>query len=735
MRIISDQTQTAWRAAWKGGDDRPMVRATISRLSVASYAYNLAENVYGLEGQGVFTSALFGQQDQPVELPNIKSVKWDRSSRQDAASCTIELWNTDTLPLGGVPEGEDQGDFDRPGYFTFNRGESTLSQSLWNQATNGWQGLLMPDRVIKTYEGYGFDIAATPETDVHLYPSGVWLIDSVDYTAAGTITVTCRDIGRLLLDQLVFPPVVPFNQYPLTFQVHHNVANPKVPVATSGWSRPLYETDSNIPYIGKGFTDGGRPYVSSNGAVLGHLGAHAVDSQPTTTYWLSVGNYPNWSSAYEYVQTRFSSRTLQAVKIRTFGGPYTYYISVYSGGKWQGLHTIPYAPRAVDTNADIRFVKSGRIGKDKELTINLPKAYTGATKMRVTFSDLYDTGIGQFRWRAGIRDIQISSTVQSLASDGTHVEGNYSDYTDIVKLLCAWGGFFWPEPIFITSPHPDHTDNYQILEDGTRVTYPYPSGSTAKDDSLPRGRVWGEFEQTGTQGKVDLGVELFDKKPLMDGINYIREIIAFLFFVNEVGQVVWRSPNIWEIGNLVVSNDGLGATYRTTDMYEIDERETLLGLTAKLSSANVRTKIFVANVNGKYGAMAGGYDPADSKIRRVAGWTDQNFNSEEECQIMADLISIREMFTYRTNQIEIPANPAIQVDDQIRILERTTAETYVHYVDSLSSDFDMLTGRWTYSITTHWLGPDADGKWVFDPADLSPETQAYLKLIGKLPAV
>jgi hypothetical protein len=140
----------------------------------------------------------------------------------------------------------------------------------------------------------------------------------------------------------------------------------------------------------------------------------------------------------------------------------------------------------------------------------------------------------------------------------------------------------------------------------------------------------------------------------------------------------------------------------------------------------------VANVVGNYGAMAQGYNPQPSGIRRVSGWTDQNFQSEAECRIMADLIAIRSMFTYRKNSIQVPGNPAIQVDDQVRLYESTTAESYVHYVDSIKSDFNMQTREWTYTIDTHWLGEEAFDKWAFDPRQLSLETQQYLQTLGKL---
>ena len=724
MRTITSQTQNAWLSSWKGGEDRPMVRATIQMMKVRQHTYNLADiNKYNnsssvLKGTGVFTSAVLGQTHQPIELPNIKSISWNRSTSQDIATCTITLFNTETLPMGSSPDDDGAG-FERPGYFTFNRGVSTESQSRWNQQTNGWKNMLLPDRIIRTYEGYGYSPEITPELDPHMYPSGVWLIDDVAYDAQGLITLTCRDIGRILIDQIMFPPVVPHAQYPATWQTYHRVKNPDVPKTSSKWFRPAYATDSNIPYIGKGFSDGDDRYVQSNGAVRGHHGTHAFDSQPQKTYWLSVGNYPRWSSAYEYIQGRFSSRKVRAVKFRAWGGPYTYFISVYANGKWQGRSTIPYRSQAVDTNANIRFVKKGRVGKDAEIVVDIPD-YGNATAVRITFTDLYDSGIGRYRWRAGVRDFQVNSSVTTYVSGGYRTEGNYGDYTDIIKYLCSWGGFFWPSK---------SGGNTVKLENGTTVAYVPPG---ARDPALPTGYVWGFLEKVGTAGKVDLGVEIWDKKPLMDGISYIRDITNYLFFIDELGRVVWRSPNIWSVGNYRYGPT-MSNPVRTSDMVTIDEDQTLMGLTATVSARNVREKIFVANVNGKFGAMAEGYNPAPSGIRRVAGWTDQNFQTEKECQIMADLIAIRSMFTYRKNQLEIPGNPAIQCDDQIKILERTTGETYIHYVDGISSEFDMTTGRWTYSVETHWLGEEPFAKWAFNPYKLSQETQEYLRTIGKLP--
>lgn len=94
---------------------------------------------------------------------------------------------------------------------------------------------------------------------------------------------------------------------------------------------------------------------------------------------------------------------------------------------------------------------------------------------------------------------------------------------------------------------------------------------------------------------------------------------------------------------------------------------------------------------------------------------------------MAEMITLRQLFTYRTDSLQIPANPQIQIDDQIQILERVTSEGYIHYVKGISSNNDMANGEWTYDLTTHWLGERPFEKWLFDEKQLSRETRIYLK--------
>lgn len=698
MRTTSSATQTAWLSGDYSGSQRPMVRATIQRLSVLLKSY--AEQQY--------SSVCFGQANVPLELPNIKDVKWQRSIDNGVATMTMTLYNTRPLPLGSSVL---NGDLDQPGYYSPLRGANSAS-SRWPHTTNGWQDWLVPDRIIRTYEGYGFNPAVAPEVDTHLYQSGTWRIDDVEFKTDQTIEITCRDVGSVLIDQIAFPPIVPFAYYPLYFEHFHQVDNPDIVTTSGGIFTPAFSRSSDYYYVG-------------NASVAGHAQADAFDSS-NSTYWLSIGNdKPRSPYSFEWIEGKFTSRTVTGVEFTPWSGPYKCYISVYAGGKWQGDQTVPYDPNnpvSAPNHSDIRFVKALTVSKNTLTKVKLPKAYSGATKIRVTFTDLVNSGIGQFPYRAGMRTLRVSTLVSTTHDGGTHTEPKttppgIADYTDIVKLFLAWAGFYWPK-------------------ESTAGVFTYSNGSTVAnaaptDDSvLGHGRVWGDMEQTGTYPVAALGVEVWDKKPVMDCINYVRDIVGFISFVDEGGGFVFRSPNIWSVGNWI---GGAGPNAgRTSTIVTIDETQTLMNLSAKLSSRSIRERIFVANISGKIAAISAGHNPYPSGLRRVGGWTDQHFLTTAECQIMADLVALRQLFTYRTDRIQIPGNPAIQIDDQVRVYERVSEEGYLHYVTGISMNWSLETGKYTYDLDTHWLGDATFTNWTFNPTDLSAEAQKYLKSIGKI---
>ena len=456
--------------------------------------------------QQVFSSLPFRQvKVHGRELPNVKSINWERSVDGDIATCTLELWNTRPLPPGTGP---DKGDsFDLLGYYTYNRGRTSYSQTSWGHAPNEWRNTLVPDSMIITYQGYGdADWTLIPEDDPSVVQTGVWLVDEVTYTADGLITMVCRDSARLLADQMSFPPVVPLPLYPQRYETHHN--NPLPPVTSAvatGFVRPRYDTSSNFVYVG-------------NSPVAGHHGVDGFDSS-NSTYWLSTGNArPNQGYSFEYLTGKMKTpMTLKAARCKVWGGPYEVWLSVYANGAWQGPSLIPYDPNnpaSGPNGSDIPYVQHSTVDRDGTITFTLPKGIANATKVRFTFTDLYNSGIGPFRYRAGVRDMQVSGAVPTTVPGGVELRGNYGDYSDIIKLLLAWGGFYWPQhgKMYLTKTN---TDVYSFA---------------THDPVLQTGRIWGDIEKTGTAGLKDndLGIEIWDKKPLLECISYIKDIVGFI---------------------------------------------------------------------------------------------------------------------------------------------------------------------------------------------------------------
>lgn len=699
MRAVSSATTATWQAGIFVGSTKPMVRATIQRLHVQLNA----------AGNQVYSSIPFGQASIPVEIPNLRSLKWNRTVDGGVATMTMTLFNCELLPLGASPT---RVELDQPGFFTPTRGKTTYS-SRWAHASNPWQDWLVPDRLIRTYEGYGFNPAVIPESDANLYQSGIWMIDDVTFDDTGVITIEARDIGRALIDQILLPPIVPTASYPLWFQKPVAVANPPITTTTgSGWVRPTYDTSSNVPWVGQS-------------AIFGHVAGDAFDSN-ASSYWLSVGNgAPEDQYSFEWVQGKFSSQTLSAVRVTTWAGPYQVYVSVYAAGKWQGNKTVPYNPHnpvAYPNGADIRFSWSFNAVREGSTTFNFPTPIPGATKVRVTFTKLSRSAIGPYYYRAGLRTLEVSSSVTTTVDGGSHLEPDttppgVNDYTDIVKILLAYAGWHWA---------PDAARAFLTESDGSRVTLT-PSSS---DAVLKLGRVWGDFEESGTMSVTALGVDYFDKKPVLDVITAIRDVLGFIFYIDETGGAVFRSQNIWSVGNYV--GDTAATAGRTTDVVTIDESQTLMSASVKLSSRSIRERIFVGNLAGQIGAMTPGQNPYPSGLRRVAAWIDQHFTTAAECQIMSDLIGLRQLFTFRSDTVKIPGYPGIQVDDQVRIYERVTEEGYLHYVTDISMTWDIETGRYEYDLGTHWLGDVAFSNWTFNPDTLAAETQAYLHALGKI---
>lgn len=778
-RNVPSAMTAAWKSQAKIGDQKPTVRATIQRHHLQSFEYDTAWAQGGTfdhdrHRRGHFRSMIFGDDTPYREIPNIKSNEWERSIGQDAATCTLTLMNAEALGMGKDPDNID--DWEQPGYYTYNRGTSIEAQVRWSYEENGWVGVFMPDMIVKTYEGYGLNPLVSPPNDQHLIQTGVWMVDKVTYGTDGQLVLEMRDLARLLLDQVVFPPAVPIAEYPLSWTKNHTASVPGRDCKGGHWKDKLrqigFATSSNELYVGKGLTNLPYPvYVKNSGADEGgHHASHVIGTHDRdtpearahddATFWRSTGQDSQNDFVFWQFETDAGTGTVPvgALRLRMNGGPVRCYISIHNGTKWLGAKEIQYpgpngipgSPGNVDIGADIPFVKSVIADRYWTFDVTLPRAYN-AKKIRLTFTRLNkDAEEAQHPWRCGLREVQIYTAAQKSdlhfeKGEVLKVVGNYGDYTHIVKWVCAWAGWYWP-------PHETGRDFIRVQsgDDSSSapgwVTYSHP------DPIMPKnGRVWGDFMKTGTAGVVlpgaenipDLSVDMFDKKPMMDVINYVRDLIGFNFYIDEEGGAVWRMPNLWSLGNYISPDYELvgdqrvpgkrGRIGRTSEIVTLDENETLLSYQTVLDSRNIRERIFVANSVGGVGVVAKGFNPNPIGLKRVAGWTDQNFRSKRETRVMADMISARAMFTWHTSSATIPGYPKIQIDDQVRVFERVTSDTFYHYVMGIKSSLDMETGEYTYDLSLHWLGEDPSDAWAVDIETLNGATRQYLAAVGYTP--
>lgn len=744
-----------WKSGKYVGKNRPVVRVTVQRPQMQLHTYNMRStfrrvspsatgevpsfNPYpsGIDPNkgepitNVYANYIFHPPRKPVEVFNVASVSWVRTTEADVAEATLEFWNV------APPTIDDDG----RGVYSWGRGTNQSPQftQRWNHKSSELSQLLVPDNIIRTYEGYGSDLlhnesltpqTCPPERDTRLVLTGVWMIDSVVMNSAGNLTVKARDLGRLLMDQQAFPPVVPEDFYPPSFENWEGSVN------VTG--KKKYDTRRDK----RGFLDvslaGSSADYWPGSNYHGHRLSHAMDGRPET-YWLSTGNPQPWyRSAYEYVDIKVKKQTATEVILTTKKTGYMAYVSVKVDGRWVDGKTMPYHRDGRGRYEEgVPYVMSKKLGNKQgphRLPLNKGEGYEKVTLIRVWLGNLpnfgYDTvapyraGISELKvkgeWVVGKKGVKVVTKAKALKPGPAGSNpGRVEDLTDIVKLLCGWAGFFWPK------------NGYQLHSDGYRKKLAPVTSDSEVLGSKANGRIWGDFQATGTSPLTPLETSQFDKKSLMDGVAVIREMTGFLFMIDESGAVQWRMPNIWDRGNWIT---GLSSNPRRVKTVPVlDERQIMTDLSVEIQSRSVREGIYVANPIGQFGAMVGGYNPNPTGLRRVGGWTDQNFASLEESEVMADLIAVRQLFRYRTDSINIAANPALQIDDQVQIMEGVTNEGFIHYIKGITSSLNVATGEWTYALETHWLGDDPNGEWAIGLSSLAASTISYIEALGDGP--
>lgn len=735
MNPIPEWMWDVWESGQFVGDNRPVCRAIISRHVLKSMTLR-------------FRSLLFHQTPDYVEIPNIASITIDRRLNTDAASMTMRLRNAapvsaydnldETHSGDPGPTRRQLGDLGKPGYYTFRRGVAVDADGInpWAHDQSEWVDLLIPNRVIFTFQGYGSDLSPVPSQDTRLASTGVWLIDKVEYRSDGDIIIQGRDLAKLLIEQRLYPPIIPVEDYPLEFCADGEIMKelPAPPVTGTPLNSGL---KSSTQFV-----------VGDGEPVRGHYYEDAFDGD-LSTYWLSEG-YEALTGDHIFPWIQFRAAPLTGTlegkpikKVRFYQkltsiewGGYVVYVSVYGrayeegndseqGMSWMGTEIIPYVSGSgFDIHADIPYlVKLNTPYSEGWVTVELPERVQART-VRITFGKVVRTSYTPYEYKAALAEIQ---TIDVFPQPVT-VYGNITDYTEIVKVLCAAAGF-WYDP-----------------EDGNQdpALINWTGG-------MEGGRVWGDWFYSGAYPVDPYCIEpsFWDNKSVMDGVNQIREILGFIFMVDSHGGIQWRPPNIWRTGNFVRGTGYVGESSVRT----VSENNVLMDFGVTIDDAALRSDIIVVSSDDPslHAAYQPGYATGESepgtalsdlsllsgqqRVMLVSnypfGYADDP-DARTQIDKFAYLISLWIHWTYRKSRFRIPGTPGFEVDDQIRIYERTTSEVYVHYIQGYSSTMDLEQGTWTMDIETHWLGNGPDREWMVKASDIHPALVAYLKAIGYL---
>lgn len=822
------------------GDYRPVARMTVGKNTIQSHR--------GVPNIGMVRDALFAQPTRATErefLGIVKSIEIRRSIDDDAAQCTIQLYNEGSN-LNSEPLGHDT--LGRPGYWGPNRRERNLapepsvyqhivhmvahapgdleydtpeeilerisdmrrnrslapddeqdliwqqqildeettlahvrteldaqaaellgydrwlvdwdytSPEAYNNPSNSETGdptayptaylneLLIPNRILRTYQGYGSqnvdelgeqlmpadDGYVLPWEDEYLFQTGVWLIDRVTINTDGFIQVECSDLAKLLVKQFIWPPMIPTNRFPLTYC-------PVVPASGSrgGVGKNVaggYHSSSNDPWYGRG------------ASVYGHRPAHAFDGNPNS-YWLSVGNVgPTRDFSFEWIQTPCGGNEVNEIVLNTRGS-YTVYVSVMENGTWQGSNTVPYnrnAAAAFPNGADIKYVLRTTIGSSGERVIKLPRTYK-AQYVRVCFANLWNSGLGVYPYRAALREFRCRwNRPDTYKPSNKGKPGVITSWTDAVKELLAWSGFTW------------HVDSNTYPE-----APPDPLLGRDRSTNAPL-RVWGDFEETPGPKECS-APDQFLNKSFMEAVNTIAEWLGCVFFVDESGGAIFRLPNIYAGGNFLhdpsateerfyldrewpveFHDDANLVDYSLVfDDSELRSEILVVGGTPSLTSETIADAPILGGVLLQSGVPGlGGATTTEIDFSKVlAGQyrlmvppseNTKGFTEEEEAQRMAELTALFILFTYRRGEVTAPAHPGLQIDDQVRVFNRMANEFHVQYVSSVNTTMDLDEGVYTMTCSLHWLGGDPDTDWFFNRYQVTPAMRNYPALMKRL---
>ncbi len=755
MKIAPDEMWHTWEEGEFFGDNKPHMRVALFKTTMTEKADLFHTLLF---------SSLYG--DEHYEIPTENLMTMTRSAKvgTDAATMSLTIRNSAPIVIGenldesydgesGSPTKRELREQGEPGKFTYRRGVATDGGGVnpWGHDADELVDLFLPNVLVRTWEGYGTDGDPLPWDDTKLLLTGTWLIDKVNINTSGTLTIDCRDTAKLLIEQRLYPPIVPANMYPVEFcGPSDSTSTIDIPGITTSSSTPEILGPNIAVHSSENWDSSAAPWYGTNANVYGHKASHAFDGNDTS-YWISMRNSsPTANWAFEWLDADTNGEPVNRIRFRPWSGGYKLYVGVMEDGAWQGDATVPYIAGTVGfpNQSNHKYVYTSNMPDGEDwYTVDLPRTYN-ADKVRITFTNLANFGkISGGDYRAGVYEFEVMGYTPPTSRDDTTPDteeeittrlwGNISDYTDMVKLFLAWSGFYWPK------------------ESGA-----WADPLFERDDWGSRGgAVWGDFFYSGAQ-PVDppcIDPSYWDNKSVMDAINQVKETLGFVGYVDATGGFVWRPPNIWANGNYIT---GEGFKHGETYIPTVSEDNVLLDYGVTIDDAALRSEIIVISSEDPtiYGSYSPGFADGEETPSGMEGRTGSNvpgqvvtdlgllagqqrvmlvpdypFGKGYEDEIMARkevekfafLVALWIHWSYRQGKVRIPGNPALDIDDQIRIYESKTSESYIHYILGQTVTLNMDTGTYIADIDTHWLGNGPDSSWHMIVNQIPPDLLAY----------
>lgn len=623
----------------------------------------VAAVIAGTEGKGNPWQAFWEETTSWVDLPNVLS--FDLQQQLDNNGIQVVTLEVENILEREQGSGATLFRTIERGALAPYRGYSAPGFPGWDPAMqNEWFDMLARNSQITVYQ-------ALDDEEVKVFTG---LIDDIDMTSRpDRITITLRDFGQVFTDQRMFGNVKnPYLRDPVTFADRLS-ADDRSKVGygatasdqdSSGKYKPAYVLDLNKSTFWRS-----RSYNAYN-----------------ATTWVQI-RVPEGRYASFYVDPKYAGMKMYVcffAKPRTDGEPCRF------GGEDVGNTWIDGGGVGDDVPGDnggnhfVRVIEN--VSSDAryyEFGDGAPEIECGpGSILRLAFRDLIPINEGSqpagepdegLDYRAGVnRLVAIKRQMKKEAVEKRWVL--VDDAADVIRVICRWAGF----------------KEWSIENTGVRLKRPVVFNR-------------GDF--------------------LMDCMRKIAEAANYVFFMDD------PSPDPDSIGIPTFRNPAV--LYDYTPYVEFKDTELLTAISVKITDEplayviRVRGRIATGDETAGTGFLIGGNSERRVKYTFYPPWSgpthfpggedrlagilkhvvhqDVKFTSEEDCKWACWYIALQEALASVTGTIEVPAHPALVLDQLVTVRDVGTgmrsrlwvAQRGVHFQAGEQATWKMtLSGTW-----------------------------------------